>query len=103
MSEWQVIPENHPALPGHFPGKPIVPGVVLLNYICAAMRRDAGEGMHCSGFPSVKFLSPLLPGEAFAITLDFGAGGRVRFVCKTEDRIIAQGSMQIETAAGVEP
>ncbi len=100
MSEWQVIPENHPALPGHFPGKPIVPGVVLLSHVCAAARRQAGGEARCGGFPSVKFLAPLLPGEAFAIALEFGAGGRVRFVCKTQDRTIAQGTLQLETSAG---
>lgn len=101
MNEWLIIPADHPALPGHFPGKPIVPGVVLLNHVCAAVRREVGEGVRCSGFPNVKFLAPLLPGEAFAITLDFAAGERVRFICKTEDRTIAQGTLQIETPAGV--
>lgn len=102
MSEWQIIPADHPALPGHFPGNPIVPGVVLLSHVCAAVRREAGEAVRCSGFPSVKFLAPLLPGVPFSIALEFGAGNRVRFVCKTEDRTIAQGTLQIETAAGTE-
>lgn len=100
MSNWQTVPIDHPALPGHFPGNPIVPGVVLLNYVCAAVRREAGENVRCSGFPSVKFLAPLLPGVPFSIELDFSAGNRVRFACKTEDRTLAQGTLQIETGAG---
>lgn len=100
MSEWQTIPADHPALPGHFPGNPIVPGVVLLNYVCAAVRREAGENVRCSGFPSVKFLAPLLPGVPFRIELDFGIENRVRFACKTKDRTLAQGTLLIETAAG---
>ena len=100
MSAWQTIPPDHPALPGHFPGNPIVPGVVLLSHVCAAVRREAGENVRCSGFPGVKFLAPLLPGEAFIIELDFSSGNRVKFICKTPDRIIAQGSVQIEISPG---
>ena len=31
-----VVPGDHPALPGHFPGHPIVPGVVLLELVEAS-------------------------------------------------------------------
>ena len=38
-----VIGHDHPALPGHFPGQPVVPGVVLLDRVLEAVEREAGE------------------------------------------------------------
>jgi 3-hydroxyacyl-[acyl-carrier-protein] dehydratase len=55
------IPAAHPALPGHFPGNPIVPGVVLLDCIVAALER--ADGVHLVRIGAVKFLAPLRPDE----------------------------------------
>lgn len=33
ISKTFVIPAEHPSLPGHFPGNPVVPGVVLLEVV----------------------------------------------------------------------
>lgn len=59
-----IIPPDHPALAGHFPGNPIVPGVVLLD----AVLRAAGLGR--ARLPSVKFHAPLRPGEEFTIRIE---------------------------------
>lgn len=102
MNAWQVIPDNHPALAGHFPGNPIVPGVVLLSEVVEAARREMGQDRRCSGFPSVKFLAPLRPGVAFSIELESGSGNRVRFVCKTAQCTIAQGTLHLDSGSGAE-
>lgn len=69
------IEADHPSLPGHFPGDPIVPGVVLLDRVAAAIERDGGvlQRIH-----SVKFVAPLRPGEDAVLTLARD-GARVRF------------------------
>src|SRR5690606_11438064 len=65
-----VINPDHPSLPGHFPGRPVVPGVVLLDHVLALLERRhpelAGVALR---LPQVKFLQPLLPGELAAIDL----------------------------------
>jgi 3-hydroxyacyl-[acyl-carrier-protein] dehydratase len=69
------IAATHPALPGHFPGNPIVPGVVLLDRIASVLEKD---GARLARIGVVKFLSPLKPEEnaTLAIARD---GARVTF------------------------
>jgi hypothetical protein len=64
----RLIHADHPSLPGHFPGAPLVPGVVILDEVVAAVdewRRDS----QLSGVRSVKFLAPLKPEQPFTISL----------------------------------
>lgn len=70
----RIAPE-HPALPGHFPGAPLVPGVVLLERVAAALAAWRGASV---ARLDAKFVQPLLPDEAATITLR-DEGARVRF------------------------
>lgn len=63
------IAADHPAFAGHFPARPVVPGVVLLDESLRAidahrsMRADARIDERCR-IASTKFLSFVSPGEA---------------------------------------
>jgi 3-hydroxymyristoyl/3-hydroxydecanoyl-(acyl carrier protein) dehydratase len=70
------IAATHPALPGHFPGNPIVPGVVLLDRIASAIER--AHGARLAAIAAVKFLAPLKPEEDAELRVTFD-GARVRF------------------------
>jgi 3-hydroxymyristoyl/3-hydroxydecanoyl-(acyl carrier protein) dehydratase len=87
------IGADHPALPGHFPGSPVVPGVVLLDCVAAALQRWRGQRI--AGLPKVKFLRPLLPDETAELVLS-DDGKSIRFSIALGSAIIASGS--IETA-----
>src|SRR3546814_9281220 len=50
-----VIGDDHPALPGHFPGRPIVPGVVILDRVLDAIEAAHGP-LGALRLPQVKFL-----------------------------------------------
>jgi 3-hydroxymyristoyl/3-hydroxydecanoyl-(acyl carrier protein) dehydratase len=84
------IDAAHPALPGHFPGNPVVPGVVLLQRVAAALRQWRGEKM--SRF-EVKFLAPLLPEQDATIELRDDVP-RVRFAIRRGDEVLAKGMVE---------
>ena len=86
-----VVDRSHPSLPGHFPGRPIVPGVVLLDHVIEAIEAAHGPLARLR-LPQVKFLQPLLPGEPARIELD-GAAPRWRFRVMRGDSLLASGDV----------
>ena len=86
------IPATHPSLPGHFPGQPVVPGVVILEAVQRAIEAASGE-LPALKLPQVKFMQPLLPGEDALIEIDATATGRWRFRVLRGDTLIASGEI----------
>ena len=84
------IAADHPALPGHFPGNPVVPGVLLLDRVAAAL--EAWRGERIAGFPQVKFLQPLMPDESAALVLT-RVGTETRFTIERGAQSIAKGAV----------
>ena len=88
VREHFCVGAGHPSLPGHFPGNPVVPGVVLLDRIAAAVERAGAGTLRRIG--AVKFLAPVLPDEAIecVVTRD---GERVRFHATRGDVLVLRG------------
>ena len=89
-----TISADHPSLAGHFPGHPVVPGVVMLGEIMNAIRDMAKENIEFVGLPSAKFMSPLNPGEPLTIRLNQQGDGATEFTCTTGSRLIASGRLR---------
>jgi 3-hydroxymyristoyl/3-hydroxydecanoyl-(acyl carrier protein) dehydratase len=85
------IDSSHPSLAGHFPGNPIVPGVVILGEVLAHIGESLGESVKLSKVPSVKFHSPLRPNESLQLTFDILPDHLVTFSCQVGSRRIASG------------
>ncbi|MDB5880756.1 MAG: Beta-hydroxyacyl-(acyl-carrier-protein) dehydratase, FabA/FabZ [Ramlibacter sp.] len=93
---------DHPAFAGHFPGAPIVPGVVLLDAAVhaalellrsdQASERDPAGACLCS-IGSAKFLSPVGPGETLTVCVDGTPAGSVRFEISCGTRKVASGTL----------
>lgn len=64
-----LVPANHPALDGHFPGQPVVPAVVLLDAVLAEIRTRGDFVLR--SIPAVKFLHPVLPEERIELRIRF--------------------------------
>ena len=77
----------HAALAGHFPGRPIVPGVLLLDAVQDAI--ESG-GLALGGIAAAKFLSPALPDEPLLVEYQ-ADGSTVRFEIGCGARKVASG------------
>lgn len=94
-----IIGADHPSLAGHFPGHPVVPGVVMLGEIMNAIREMTKENIEFVGMPSAKFMSPLHPGEPLTIRLNQLGDGATEFTCTTGSRLIASGCLRYRIVA----
>ncbi|MDA8329502.1 MAG: hypothetical protein M0Z83_11145 [Betaproteobacteria bacterium] len=92
-----TVPFDHPALTGHFPGAPILPGVVLLDLALQAITDASSIVLHHCTINSIKFLSPVHPGEVLSISHSQMDNGAVRFDISTNNRKIVSGSLVINS------
>jgi 3-hydroxyacyl-[acyl-carrier-protein] dehydratase len=89
---WRV-PADHPAFAGHFPGHPIVPGVVLLDLAVQMAQRLRGVPLAGWQVTQVKFLSPCGPDVELVFALRDGVRGGLAFSVHCGDREVASGSL----------
>lgn len=87
---------DHPAFEGHFPGAPIVPGVLLLD---AALHALEQSGHAVAEVASAKFLRPVGPGDRLALSCQADQAGRARFVIARGQDSVASGQLVLGAKA----
>jgi 3-hydroxymyristoyl/3-hydroxydecanoyl-(acyl carrier protein) dehydratase len=89
MPVWHfAVSSDHPSLAGHFPGRPVVPGVVLLDEVLSRLSRTAAGPVRLL---SVKFTAPVLPRQEVAVEWSELPDGRVDFICRVAERDVLRG------------
>jgi len=96
------IASGHPCLAGHFPGRPIVPAVVLLDCVLDEAQRWLGTAPAVIGLPQAKFTAPLLPEQIAQLQLTL-QGSELRFSIRRDADSVAQGAFTLASAAKVTP
>jgi UDP-3-O-[3-hydroxymyristoyl] N-acetylglucosamine deacetylase/3-hydroxyacyl-[acyl-carrier-protein] dehydratase len=98
------ISANEPFFQGHFPGHPIMPGVLQLETMAQAagllMIKHAKEGRHLAYFMSaenVKWRKPVEPGDVLIVEVELmktrGKIGKARGVCKVRGEIVSEAEV----------
>jgi 3-hydroxyacyl-[acyl-carrier-protein] dehydratase len=88
-----------PMFSGHFPGNPIVPGVILTEALAqvAGIAGSSEKGFLLSAIRAMKFPSPALPGEKILLraTKTGSLGGLFQFSVSADvdGRIVAEGQV----------
>ena len=95
---------NEPYFQGHFPGIPIMPGVLVLEamaqvgaVIALKMPENEGKLVYFAGIDAVRFRKPVVPGDQLRIEVEAlkmkGSIGKLRGVAKVDGEIVAEGEI----------
>ncbi|WP_225639150.1 3-hydroxyacyl-ACP dehydratase FabZ [Candidatus Profftia sp. (ex Adelges kitamiensis)] len=97
---------NEPFFQGHFPGKPIFPGVLILEAMAQATgilafksegKLETGELYYFAGIDYARFKRPVQPGDQMILEVEFlkERRGVARFngIAKVNDKIVCEASM----------
>jgi len=88
------IAHNHPSLAGHFPARPIVPGVVVLDEAVALILRDRPAN-RLAGLDDVKLQAPVLPGDEVFVACRESAPGQLIFTCAVAGHVVLRGRARL--------
>lgn len=98
-----VVELDHAVLAGHFPGAPLVPGVLLLETAALAFGRAIGEGVQLVAVDEARWFAPLAPGATAALAATVAAvptGVTIQGEWQAEGRRVATFTVQVARGVG---
>jgi UDP-3-O-[3-hydroxymyristoyl] N-acetylglucosamine deacetylase/3-hydroxyacyl-[acyl-carrier-protein] dehydratase len=104
ITAFKNITNNEPYFPGHFPGHPIMPGVLQLEAIAQVAgilmlqrAENSGQLAYFMAAEDVKWRKPVFPGEVLVIEVELtksrGKIGKAKGVCKVGEEIVSEAEV----------
>src|ERR1044071_4679499 len=95
-----AIPPDLACFDGHFPGAPIVPGVVQLKWAIEHARRCFALANVVAGMEVLKFQQVIGPSTEVTLALDYSAqSGKVHFSFESEHGRHSSGRILLSTSS----
>ena len=95
---------NEPFFQGHFPGHPIMPGVLILEAMAQvggvgtlSLKNNTGKLAYFMAIDNARFRRPVMPGDVLRIEVDLLKSRmgviQVHAVAKVEDKVVTEADM----------
>jgi 3-hydroxyacyl-[acyl-carrier-protein] dehydratase len=99
---------NEPFFPGHFPGYPVMPGVLIIEAMAqtggvlaweTSTEQERDSVLYLVGVDDAKFKQPVRPGDQLVMKVDFVAARRnllrYRGVAEVDGKMVAQADIRM--------
>ncbi|MDP2912575.1 MAG: 3-hydroxyacyl-ACP dehydratase FabZ [Candidatus Omnitrophota bacterium] len=95
---------NEPFFQGHFPGHPIMPGVLIVEAMAQvggvaalSLKENAGKLAYFLSINNARFRKPVLPGDVLRMEVDFVRAKmnviKMRGIAKVGDNLVAEADL----------
>ena len=104
ITAFKNVTINEPYFQGHFPGHPIMPGVLQLETIAQVagilmlrQAENAGQIAYFMAANDVKWRKPVLPGDVLVVEVEMmkmrGKLGKAKGICKVDGEVVSEAEV----------
>ncbi|MDE2721352.1 MAG: 3-hydroxyacyl-ACP dehydratase FabZ [Gemmatimonadota bacterium] len=99
------VSANEPFFAGHFPGRPVMPGVLIIEALAqcgglllmGGLENSEDKVIYFLSVDGVKFRRPVIPGDQLILELDLVQGrarrGKLKGVARVDGRVAAEATI----------
>lgn len=99
------VSANEPFFAGHFPGRPVMPGVLIIEALAqcggvllmSGLRNPEDKVIYFLSVDGVKFRRPVIPGDQLILELDLVQGrsrrGKLKGVARVDGSVAAEATI----------
>jgi 3-hydroxyacyl-[acyl-carrier-protein] dehydratase len=111
LKAYKNVSINEPFFQGHFPGLPVMPGVLILEalaqaggvFVMSTVKEPLGDKVFLfTGLNKVKFRKPVVPGDKLILNVSYEKHKmniwRMKGVAEVDGQIVAQGEFSAAVA-----